>query len=110
MGASSGSNEGTSLACHGQAGGEARGHLPHKVNADQQKDHLQDSMRCSRSAVPASEAYLAVEQPGNHMITLTGTTWYWDSIWITDTASMFETRCEQHVTIDISKHQELLCF
>ncbi len=53
MGASSGSNEGTSLACHGQASRKARGHAPHKMNANQEKDHLQDSIRlcfpCIRS-------------------------------------------------------------
>ena len=73
MGACSSSNEGPSLACHGPTGSQARGHVPHKMNANQEKDHLQDSMRRSDCAFPAPEPYLAVEQPGKHMTTLTET-------------------------------------
>ena len=90
MGAYSSSNEGTSLPCHGPASRKARGHAPHKMNADQEKDHLQDSIRCSGSAFPALEAYPAVEQPAKHMVAFTETTWCSDSMWttITDTATM----------------------
>jgi len=60
------------------------------MNANQEKDHLQDSIRCSGSAFPSSEAYLAVEQTGKQKITFTETTWCSDSIWttVTDTTSM----------------------
>lgn len=41
------------------------------MNANQEKDHLQDSMRRSDCAFPAPEPYLAVEQPGKHMFVFT---------------------------------------
>lgn len=59
--------------------------MPHKMNADQEKDHLQDSIRCSGSAFTASEANLAVEQPGKHLTGFAETTGYSDSIWTTVT-------------------------